>query len=414
MSDSIPSRHVLVSVLACAVAGCTTTPPAALGFEEPLLWAQPIRDALAAGERSFPDGFHRGITALQVFGGRLWIGYGDATKNLGTVVPIEFRSFASPDEARWSAAEVLGEGQGAPQRTPTDTGEEQIEPYRVCGGVLCQAGVDSNDPDELWTQAKSPARVIEGNFFRLEGERWRKFRSIPGGEHVHDVAHFEGALYAVGSGADDRAEFEGGQVFRYLWRSTDGGASFETVHRERYPELGKGDTRFRKLLAVEDALYVFGYVNPYVDGGPLEGRHLRLRGGTLHELDGVLAPLVVQRTWQLPDGTGLVVTRAEDGQTRSFRARADGFEELAQWRGRRVIDVALGERGEVLLLGGKPGQPELFAIERALLDDLETLVPLLELGSDPPTALALWGGDLFLGTAAGEIWRAQAAGVRRP
>src|SRR6185503_18386492 len=96
----------------------------------------------------------------------------------------------------------------------------------------------------------------------------------------------DGTLYAVGSGAANRAEFEGGRVFRYLWRSTDEGRSFTVVYRAMFPELDKGDTRFRKLLAVGHTLYVFGYVNPYVDGGPLEGRHLRLVDRNAEELTG--------------------------------------------------------------------------------------------------------------------------------
>lgn len=408
MSAHLRRHRSLCSGLALAAASCATHAPAPLAFEPATLWAEPIRDYLAVGAEHFPEEFSRGITALQVFRERLWIGYGDATRNLGSVVPIEFRSFASPDEPSWSAAPVLAAGQGAPQRTPTDTGEEQLEPYRVCAGVLCQAGVDSTDPDELWTQAKSPARVIEGNFFRLEEGGWRKFRSIPGGEHVHDLAELDGAIYAVGSGADDRAEFEGGQVFRYLWRSTDGGASFRTVHRVMYPELGKGDTRFRKLLAVGRTLYVFGYVNPFVDGGPLEGRHLRLAGGELHALEGELARLVVQRTFDLPDGTGLVVTRAADGSTRTFRARESGFSELVSWADRRVIDVAHAPDERLLILSGDGGRPERFAVHAAPLDGGE-LTPILDLGLEPASALALWRGQLFIGTAAGQIWKARPA-----
>jgi len=392
--------------------GCAT-PPRPLAFEPPQPWAEPIADYLAVGAKRFPDEFSRGITALQVFGGRLWIGYGDGTRNLGTVVPIEFRSFASPDDPRWTAAEVLAEGQGAPQRTPTDTGEEQIEPYRVLAGALWQAGVDSNDPDEAWTQAKGPERVIEGNVFRLEGARWRKGRSIPGGEHVHDLAELDGALYAVGSGAVDRAEFEGGEVYRYLWRSTDGGRSFAVVHRVRYPELGKGDTRFRRLLAVEGTLYAFGYVNPYVDGGPLEGRHVRLVDGVVRELEGELARLVVARTFPLSDGTGLVVTRDAAGATRTFRARATGFEELRGWRARRVLDVVEArEHGALLVLAGDGGQPERFAVHGAALGALDRLAPLLALEGEPPSALALWEGRLFVGTSAGRILRALPAGTR--
>ena len=94
----------------------------------------------------------------------------------------------------------------------------------MIGGTLWQPGVDSNNPDEAWTQTKAgtwrtvdgervQTKLIDGNVFKLEaGEDgtpvWRKFRNVPGGEHVHDLAEFDGAIYAVGSGADHRFEFE--------------------------------------------------------------------------------------------------------------------------------------------------------------------------------------------------------------
>ncbi len=400
-----PSRFLGFLAAWALITGCASRSHFPLRFEAATPWADPIRAYLEAGEEHFPQGFSRGITTLEVFDGRLWMGYGDATRNMGSKVPIEFRSLASSDDPTWVAAPVLAGGQGAPQRTPTDTGEEQIEPYRVCGGVLCQAGVDSTDADELWTQAKGPERRIEGNFFRYEDGSWRKLRTIPGGEHVHDLGFLDGVIYAVGSGADDRAEFEGGQIFRYLWRSRDQGATFETVQRVLYPEFGKGDTRFRKLLAVGRTLYVFGYVEP--DGGPREGRHLRVGDGELEELGGVLATRVVARTYELPDGTGLVVTRSQDGRTRVFRARENGFTDLVAWAERRVIDAAVApEHARLLVLSGDLGEPEHFAVHSASLDALEELELALDFGLEAPSALALWEHRLFIGTNAGAIWRA--------
>ena len=398
-------------VLACLFLGACASARAQLVFGAPEPWSEPIADYLAAGEREFPGGFQRGITTLTVFANRLWIGYGDATQNMGTRVPIELRYFANPDDNHAQAAAVLAEGAGAPQRTPTDTGEEQIEPYRVCAGTLCLAGVDSNDPDELWSQAKREPRPIEGNVFRLEerdgAPAWRKFRSIPGGEHVHDLAELDGILYAVGSGAADRVEWEEGRVFRYLWESHDGGTSFVPLHRVQYPDLGQGDTRFRKLLAVGDTLYAFGYVNPYVDGGPLAGRHVRVRAGEVAEL-AELGELVVARTFPLDRERGLVVTRDEQGRTRTFLAREKGFAELDSWVARRVIDVAPARTpGEFLLLSGDGATSETFAVERFRIHAPERLDPVLTLSGVAPTALALWHGQLYLGTDDGRVLRAR-------
>jgi hypothetical protein len=407
-------RVVPLALVACSASteriasSSTSQRIAPLTFESPAPWAEPIADYLAFGATRFPDGFNRAITALHVFDDQLWIGYGDATKNLGTLVPIELRRFATPEQPVWQAAPIAAAGHGV-QRTLTDTGEEQIEPFRVCAGVLCQAGVDSNDHDEQWSQARGPERVIEGNVFRLEHGDWRKFRSIPGGEHVHDLATLDGVVYAVGSGAANRAEFEAGQIYRYLWRSTDGGRSFQVAHRAMFPELGKGDTRFRRLLAVGHTLYVFGFVNPFVDGGPPEGRHLRVIGDRIEALAGVLASLTVHRTVELPDATGLVITRATDGRTRSFRAREDGFAELAGWAGCRVIDaVAVEPARQLLVACGDNGASERFSIQTASLDNLDHLRGAAELGAVTPSSIAVWRGALFVGTSTGAIWKARA------
>lgn len=395
-------------------------------------WAEPIPDALAVGEEAFPDGFSRDITTLQSFDGRLWIGYGDATRNIGTKLPVVFRWFENGDDTTARTADVLAFGQGAPQRSAADTGEEQIEPYRIIDGNLWQPGVDSNDPDEAWTQAKSgPMRVvdgeeiqtklIEGNVFMLEPGRatpvWRKYRSIPGGEHVHDMAGFHGSIYAAGSGADFRFEFEAGQVFRYLWRSKDGGKTFETVLRVKAPEVGY-DTRFRRLLAIGDTLYVLGYVNPFQTQGPLEGRHLLVRHENdepvLTDLEGPLSDLVPLRTLYVPGVSwGLIVAReGRRGATHTFLAERGGYRELEQWSGRRVIDIAFDEPSRSFLMIASDDvtvsddEPKRFAIYRGSIETPDVLEEIRELDEVVPSSMAIFDGALFVGTADGRVYKA--------
>lgn len=419
-------------VIACLLASSTVAPPS---FAPAVPWSEPIADYLARGAELHPDGFNRAITALMPEGDRLWIGYGDATKNLGTPAPIEFRYLAKAADCTSCAdpkprlARVLAEGQGAPQRTPFDTGEEQIEPFRICDGRIWQAGVDSNDPDELWTQAKpAPAKLIEGNMFVLEPgaePAWRKYRAIPGGEHVHDVCAFRGALYAVGSGSANRVEWEGGQIFRHIWRSDDGGKSWTVAHREMFPELGKGDTRYRRLLAVGERLYAFGYVNPFVDKGPLEGRHVEWRDGAFMPISpdtaGELANLIVTRTWNLDAGTGLVIARGQDASapTRAFLARDGRFMELEGWRSLRAIDLAPVEGGFLLACGSGAtaeatdrgtGEAETFEVRFFTSTAPDATEPVLALGTTRVTAIAVWDGALLVGTGDGAILRAATGG----
>ena len=413
----------------CAGPGSTAMTELRPGPLEP--WANPIDDALAVGKTAFEDDFTKGITTLQPFEGRMWVGYGDATRNLGSELPIEFRWFEGPDDPIARTADVLAAGQGAQQRSPGDTGEEQLEPYRVVNGELWQPGVDSTNEDEAWTQTKAgtwrtvdgervQTKLIDGNVFKLEsrdGEPvWRKYRNIPGGEHVHDIAGFDGAIYAVGSGADYRFEFGNGKVFRYLWKSDDGGETFRTVLRVEVPEVGY-DTRFRRLLPAGDRLYVLGYLNPFQTGGEIEGRSIvvtHVDGATEWEdLEGPIGTMLPIRTFEVPGRDwGLAVMRkGRRGSSHVFRVDETTVTELESWRAHRVLDVQFlpdGRRFLALAGSGLPaeGETESFQILVGDLTDLERLEPLMPIVEVVPRSIGVFGGDLFVGTEDGQVFRA--------
>ena len=406
------SRCAILLSIFC-IAGCVSD-QRSLVVEE---WGSPIDAYIAVGNVEFPDGYDRNIKDLVVHRDMLWIGYGDGTRNMGSSTPVEYRYYPSPSTTAAQIARVEAEGQGAPQRTAGDTGEEQVGHFRLLSvegnTTLWQAGADSTDADELWTQAKpAPERLIEGNVFRLDGSEgepfWTKYRSVVGGEHVHDIAAFDGALWSVGSGSDHRGEWEGGQIFRYLWRSDDGGKSFQTHRRFMYPDLGKGDTRFRRLLVIDDTMYAFGYVNPFVDGGPLEGRHLAVsRGGEVRELEACISPYVVVETWNLDDNHGLVITREDDETaSRAFSVDTDGFRELTAWADVRVRDCTPGTHLEdVLLLIERRTEPRTFAVVKTECTSLIQFEVVLDLGETAASSITLWHGDLYVGTDAGTILR---------
>ena len=435
MNRSLASWISVPVILPLMCGGCSVTVErdgSALEIGEFEAWAEPIPDAIATGEAAFEGDFDRGITTLRPFEGRLWMGYGDATRNLGSEIPVEFRWFAGADDPVARTADVFAAGQGARQRNPGDTGEEQIEPYRMVAGSLWQPGVDSTNPDEAWTQTKAgtwrdvdgervQTKLIEGNVFKLEsvdGEPiWRKYRNIPGGEHVHDIAGFGGSIYAVGSGADHRFEFGNGKVFRYLWRSDDGGETFRTMLRVEVPAVGY-DTRFRRLLASGDHLYVLGYLNPYQTEGAIEGRSIVLthRDGVDEwtDLQGPLSEMLPLRTFEIPGETwGLVIARkGRQGSNHAFRIDADRVVELEGWRDRRVLDVSFIPTARRFLVLSGSGRsedetsPERFEIlvgNTGKPDHLWNSFPLPDV---VPRSLAVFDGHVFLGTDDGRILRA--------
>ena len=97
MNRSFASWISVLVILPLVCGGCSVTAEwdeSALGIGGFEAWAEPIPDAIKAGEAAFEGDFDRGITTLRPFEGRLWMGYGDATRNLGSEVPVEFRWFA--------------------------------------------------------------------------------------------------------------------------------------------------------------------------------------------------------------------------------------------------------------------------------------------------------------------------------
>jgi len=405
-----PPADAAVDAEPATIAGRT------FGAFEP--WAKPIEDYIAVGNVKLPRKFSSAIHELMPFNDKLWIGYGDADYNMGTYTPIELRSFASHEDPTAKASIVDGSGQGEVQTIATQTGEEQIDRYRICDGNLWQPGIDSTDADELWTQKTTAPPAIAGNVYRLDGEVWKKFRSIPGGEHVHDLACFKGAVYMVGSGARDRPEWESGQIFRYLWRSNDLGKTFSVAHRIAHPEPGAGDTRWVHLLPTRDALYLFGYVSTFSTSSSVVANARTTDGVTVEELakDAPLGKTVAFSTTALPDGAGLIVGVDVTTSARRWSAwhvSPDGKPaELTAFAGRTILDVQV-EGGELVILtveGDAFPTPKMASwplkVWAVPLSDLAAPIELVSYdAASEVRALAYWKGSLFLGTKDGQVLR---------
>jgi hypothetical protein len=386
------------------------------GFEP---WASPIDDYLAVGQATYPATFNRAIVDLAPLGTKMFIGYGDATYNLGEKTPIEFRFFSSADDPTAQAAVVDGAGQGEQQTTPQQSGEEQIDRYRVLDGVLWQAGIDSIDADELWTQANTTPKGIQGNVYRLAGDTWSKYRSINGGEHVHDVTRWNGALYAVGSGADTRTEFEAGQVFRYLWHSGDQGVSFDTVERVQVAVAGQGDTRWVTLLPSSDALYLFGYESEFsTNTASLRNAVYDGQSVTPLPTGHAFEKLYATDVHSLSDGgaivTGIDVSSSPSKATAGWLHADGSYATLSTFAGSTVVDAATTDTDEVVYLVTAGDQSDDTAtsfdvrVLVAPIADPNAVSELLHFTTDVrPVSIAHWQGALFLGTNDGKVLRAR-------
>jgi hypothetical protein len=381
-------------------------------FGEFEAWASPIDDYLAIGKKFQPNKFNASINDLAPMGDRMFIGYGDADYNLGEKIPIEFRFFASPDDPTHASSIVDGAGQGAPQMTPQQSGEEQIDRYRLLDGALWQAGIDSIDADELATQAATMPKAIDGNMYRLEGDVWRKFRSVRGGEHVHDVMNWKGSVYSVGSGADLRTEFEAGQIFRYLWRTTDLGKTFSTVQRVMHPDPGKGDIRWITLVPSPNALYLFGYQSDFATN-TAKISNSSFDGQTVTDLPmgHALHDIYATNSLPLPDGSA-ILTGIDVGPSvfTTRLLRTDGTLEKL-FEGSRTLDAFLAGDEIVYLtaLGDDPKakptsfEVHIFAAKATSPADAKEIMTFTT--DVRPTSIAFWKDHLFLGTGNGRVFR---------
>lgn len=125
--------------------------------------------------KRYPDGsalhYARAISDLQAFDGKLYLGHGDIALNSG---PTDVWYYDLRKK------EFVNQGR---------VEDEAADHYRVIGGRLYLPGAD---PREDWTL---------GNFYRLEGGRWAKHRTLPGSVHSPDIVGLGGSLFAVSARA---------------------------------------------------------------------------------------------------------------------------------------------------------------------------------------------------------------------
>lgn len=361
-------------------------------FAAPTAWATPLADYITAGEAAFPEqAFERGIHDLATFDGRLHLGYGDATLNLGRVVAIEHRAFTDPEDAASLVTEAASR-------------EEHLDGFRRFGERLMLPGIDA--VDDAWL----------GNvYLRDPGQPWRMARTVDRGVHVHDVVQWGASLYAVGSGATPEA-WNNGNVYAHLWISRDDAQSWQvlhTVHNERM-----GDARFVRLLPLDDALYTFGYrsdamgsINRLLAGAwdgtiytPLAAEHplsrafvvgtepLSATAGLVWGADVAADPLV-SRVWRLEGGLAAPV-EALAGHTLVDLSRVEA---TGEW-------LLLVHAGDTWAMTPDPWEAQVWVAP----PDLSAASEVLRFTAPAPVkSVAAWGGALFLGDAQGTLWKAE-------
>ena len=371
---------------------------AELTFDTPKVWSSPLESYLEAGHKKTGKwDFRRGIHDLAVYQDRLYMGFGDATNNVGSVYPITARYFDDPAVNQ--------------PKDEFTTAEEEIDRYRQIGDELWIAGVDATE--DAWL----------GNvYYRTPDQPWVKKRTVQNGVHVHDIALWNGAHYAVGSGAEKEKWLEG-SVWGHLWKSVDKGETWEIVSKHWNAE--DGDARWTHLLSVKEKLYVFGYAikaSTNKEGLSLPNSTYTGTGipPTAEGLPGShpLKSAFIQGAWPVDDNSGVVMginyLQAKPGFA-AWHVVGDETTMLKELDGRTVIDVFRHSTGEVLILtrdgtlAENQTNTEIWQLQLWRTEDFKAFDKLLDFPSgELVESVAYWRGDVYLGAVGGQLWRAKA------
>jgi hypothetical protein len=352
-----------------------------LVFETLALWDEPLADyhaqaTAALGHRNFLHGIHD----LALWQDRLYLGYGDANINIGRLVPINVRAYTRPEPGAF-ADELV-------------TDEEQISHFRVSGDRLVVPGVDATEDGLL------------GNVYTLDATGWTKRRSLQWAWHVHDVAHLDGALYAVGSGGS-MEDYNQSTVRAFLWQSV-GDEPFSVFSSLEHP-APPGDHRLTNLLVVDGTLHAFGY---YSSEGVSYGLRYRLVSGAL-EPWSELEDFFVFSTQSLGEAAGLVIG-VNIGSSLTWGARLvtqGGASQIPALGGMTVLDAFPLPEGRALLLATAgdayptpPAGPHEITVW-VLGPDAALHLVLQETLEDLPLSAAFWQRSVYVGMEDGRLLR---------
>ncbi|HEY7065655.1 MAG TPA: hypothetical protein VII06_29540 [Chloroflexota bacterium] len=165
--------------------------------------------------------FSRNVWAMQAFGDRIYLGYGDFQDNTGPL-PVRYLGTAI---RQFGTDTIVGPSLGSCPAGPGKDyclDEEQIYGFRVIDNLLYIPGTDS---EESW---------LLGNFYTksLADTSWVKHRTVPNGVHVLDVQKFRDP--ASVSGAAELFAGIGSDVPPMIRISTDDG---QTTTNWRSPTI---------------------------------------------------------------------------------------------------------------------------------------------------------------------------------
>ncbi|MBM4372463.1 MAG: hypothetical protein FJ098_12460 [Deltaproteobacteria bacterium] len=365
-------------------------PPGPARYGRPELDSEPLYDYIqrVVTDRGLsPAEFDHSLKELAVFQDRLYLGYGDWTVNTG---PVDIRHFEA--DGRLVVDVVID--------------EESIDYYRVEGTRMFIPGVDPRQPP-----GTDP---LTGNVFTLEaGGQWVSAHELEQCLHVLDTVPWGDALWACGSGNIDMDHYHAGDDMAVLWRSDDGGLTWD-VETTWHDDNTNAVVRWERFLRAGGDLYVLGQTIDYV-AGVLTNVPRKRQGEEWVPVD-LLPTLWVRHTLQWRSDEGLVWgldLGAEGKPVRVFRVGAQGVAESVAYLDAEdlgVLDVFRLEDEDLVFLVREgsstdtpPAAPWAYRVLRTHDLDAFDELTAFEHG-EAFLSVALWGDRLLLGGVEGGLW----------
>jgi hypothetical protein len=377
--DSVPPEDIAADL-----------PPLPTVYGPPELWSEPIFDYIqkvVTGRELQLTDFDHSLKELAVFDGRLYIGYGDWTVNTG---PVDIRHF-EPDGTLTVDVTI---------------DEESIDYYRIFGDRMFIPGVDPRQPPG--------ADPLTGNVCSMEsGGDWVVAFELEQCLHVLDVVPWEDTLFACGSGNIDMDHYHAGDDMAVIWRSDDGGLTWDletTYHDDNTDAV----VRWERFLTLGDDFVVFGQSIDYVQG--VLTNVPRLYDGGAWSTVELLPNLWVRHSLQWTEDEGIVwgpdlgvegkpfrVFRVTAGPAAAPVAYLDAEDLL-------VLDVFRVDLEDMIFLtrvGASTEVPAEAPYDYRILrtTDLEAFEEIASFAHDESfLSVALWQDRIYLGGWEGGLW----------
>lgn len=295
------------------------------------------------------------IHEIQVFNNKLYTGYGDYGANTG---PVHMNPFDLSDDTF----------DGSQLSMPT----EEVNQIREIGGKLYAPAIDPSNGCFICSSGYGV------------GEPWEFVATIPGVVHVFDMATLNGTdLWAVGSGDT------GDGIGSHVWRSTDGGDSWEVVLTEYID--GFESERYYWIAELNGKVYMQNY--PYETT-------MRSFDGTSWS-DGPTETFASTDNYKVEVFNDYIVAvngglQLFDGETVTTLTHAGGHELFTYY----TLDLYV--EGEYLYMLSYNYDDNAHQLMRTT--DLETWQELGQVPADA-TAIAADENHLYIGTSDSKLYR---------